>query len=105
LAKHRDRVGIIGDILKIAAQGARKTRIMYVANLSYDLLEKYLEETMSLGFLQRTMDRYGITEKGRTFLERYIEFSSKYSSVEHLVESMESEKKVLEEMCEQPQST
>jgi predicted transcriptional regulator len=99
-------VGIIADILKIAAQGARKTRIMYVANLSYDLLEKYLEETtMSLGFVQRTADGYGITEKGRAFLERYTQFSSKYSSVEQLIESMESEKRVLEKMCERPQST
>jgi len=104
LAKHRQRVDIIADILKIAAQGARKTRIMYVANLSYSQLVKYLEKTTSLGFVQSGINGYEITEKGRTFLERYIHFSSKYSSVEHLLEGIESEKRALEKMCEQPQS-
>jgi predicted transcriptional regulator len=104
LAKHRHRVDIIADILRIAAEGARKTRIMYVANLSYSILDKYLEETTDLGFVQAGMNRYEITEKGRTFLEKYTEFSSKYSSVERLIECMESEKRVLEKMCEQQQS-
>jgi len=51
MTKHRDRIGIIADLLKAAGKGARKTRIMYIANLSHGLLRKYLGLAVSLGYL------------------------------------------------------
>jgi predicted transcriptional regulator len=42
MGKYRDGLGIIADILHAAGSGAKKTRIMGVANLSYTLFEKYL---------------------------------------------------------------
>ena len=87
------------DVLDAAGQGAKKTRIMYVANLSYRLLEKYLGETIMMGFLFFGSNGYEITEKGRYFLERYKQFSSKYSKVESDMKDMLSERRTLEKLC------
>jgi predicted transcriptional regulator len=98
MVKYRRRVEIIADILKVSSRGARKTRIMYAANLSYGLLEKYLRETVGMGFVQTNGDSYEITEKGRGFLDKYLEFTNKYSKVLDQVETMRSERDVLERM-------
>jgi predicted transcriptional regulator len=100
LVKYRDRVEIVVDILNAASQGAKKTRIMYVANLSYRLLEKYLGETIRMGFLFFGSNGYEVTEKGRSFLEKYEEFSSKYSRVASDMKNMLSERRALEKLCE-----
>jgi len=98
--KYRRRFEIIADILNVAAQnGAKKTRIMYVANLSYGLLKKYLKETLKIGLMRPNNDGYEVTEKGRVFLERYSEFSSKYSRLNKELEALRFEIEVLEKMC------
>jgi predicted transcriptional regulator len=98
--KYRDRVDIIAAILNVAGNGAKKTKIMYIANLSYTLLKKYLEEIVGMRFMRFNGDGYGVTEKGRLFLERYAEFSTKYSKLESELELMRFEREVLERMCE-----
>jgi predicted transcriptional regulator len=98
MAKYRRRVEIIADILKVSSKRARKTRIMYAANLSYNLLEKYLREAMGIGFVQANGDGYEITEKGRSFLDKYLEFTHKYSKILDLIETMRFEREVLERM-------
>jgi predicted transcriptional regulator len=100
MAKYRSRVEIIADVLTVASVGAKKTRIMYFANLSYKLLEKYLAETTKIGFIHFNNGGYELTERGRRFLERYNAFSNKYSSVEKTLKNMRYEKQVLERMCE-----
>jgi predicted transcriptional regulator len=98
--KYRQRINIIADILNVASSGAKKTKIMYVANLSYQLLEKYLEETVNIGFVRFNGNGYEVTEKGRLFLEKYVQFSSRYSELKSELEIMMFEKEVLERMCE-----
>lgn len=100
MVKYRRRFEIIADILNAAENGAKKTRIMYVANLSYRLLEKYLKETLMVGLIRSNNEGYEVTEKGRIFLERYGEFSSKFSKLERELEAMRFEREVLERMCE-----
>lgn len=100
MTKYRNRVDIIADVLKVAIEGAKKTRIMYFANLSYKLLEKYLAETSNIGFLRFDNGGYEVTEMGRAFLQRYNIFSSKYSGVEKTLQSMAFEREVLEKMCQ-----
>jgi predicted transcriptional regulator len=100
MVKYRRRLDIIADILSAAIRGAKKTRIMYVANLSYRLLEKYLEETVNIGFIRLNNNGYEVTEKGRIFLEKYSQFSSRYSVLERQLDDMKFEREVLERMCE-----
>lgn len=100
MVKYRGRLEIIVDILNVATKGAKKTRIMYIANLSYQLLEKYLEETVGLGFVCFGNNCYEVTDKGRTFLEKYNDFSSRYQKVDSEFQKMLFERETLERLCE-----
>lgn len=100
IVKYRRRVDIIADILKIAIAGANKTKIMYLGNLSHRLLEKYLKQTIGAGFLSLDARSYEVTDKGKSFLEKYSEFSRKYSNLESDLKQMSFEKEALERMCQ-----
>ena len=99
MVRYRRRFEIIADIVNVAGKGAKKTRIMYIANLSYKLLEKYLGEALKVGLIHVDSDGYKATEKGQIFLERFGQFSSKYSKIEKDVEALKYEIDVLERMC------
>jgi predicted transcriptional regulator len=80
---YRNRMEIAAGILEIAKNGSRKTRIMYLGNLSFDLLQKYLDMLVNLGLLQIRNEKekvYLATEKGRRFLEDFSELQ-KHSEV------------------------
>ena len=75
MGSHRDRLQIIADILSIARDGARKTLIMYQANLSYSLLVRYLNEVLEAGFIVVNDDNtYHLTQNGQGFLERFDDY-------------------------------
>lgn len=101
MAKRR-RVEILAAILDAAVRargGARKTRIMYDANLSFSLLGKYLDETMNLGFLQHDDGAYVTTEAGLKFLEQYGRYSSRYSRLKKELDASKTNWETLEQMC------
>ena len=98
--KYRSKLHIIADILKAAENGSKKTRIMYLANLSYQLLEKYLRKVIKAGLMRHNGEFYELTEKGRIFLEKYNDFSEKMSKIRKEIEMIKFEKQVLEQMCE-----
>lgn len=85
--------------MRVAGSGARKTKIMYFANLSFLLLNRYLQDALRLGFLRLNGEKYSATKKGKAFLERYNLFSSRFSSVKADLTVLESEAQVLDEMC------
>jgi len=81
--QYRSRIQIAADILEIAKNGSRKTRIMYLGNLSFDLLQKYLDMLVNFGLLEvrgGTEKSYVATEKGQRFLEDCHELQ-KYSEM------------------------
>jgi predicted transcriptional regulator len=51
MVKYRDSLDVTAAVLEAASAGARKTRIMFQANLSYKILGKYLELAVDNGFL------------------------------------------------------
>jgi predicted transcriptional regulator len=99
MVKYRRRFQIIADIIHVAEKGAKKTKIMYFANLSYKLLQKYLDDSLRVGFIQESRDGYESTDKGRLFLEKYAEFSSKYARLVNDFEALKFEMEVLDRMC------
>lgn len=100
MKRNRRRIDIIADILKAVEKSAvKKTRIMHFANLSYALLEKYLDDVINLGFICYNNNGYEATEKGRIFLQRYMEFSVKNFRIERELEKLRFEKGILEKMC------
>ena len=65
LGGKRSDVGITLDIMRLVRRGERKTRIMYGANLSYEMLTRYLDFLLERGFIAETVDKgYAVTDKG-----------------------------------------
>jgi len=99
LGKNRDRLSIVAAILEAANSGASKTGIMFKANLSFGLLEKYLDVVMKSGFIEVESYRYTLTEQGREFLKQYRQFFERYVKAQGLLEDLVSEREKLSLMC------
>lgn len=71
--KYRDRMTIIGDILKsikASRNGRKLSQIMQSANLNYIQTKKYLNYLLNCGFLIVTeKETYAITSNGLKFLQ------------------------------------
>ncbi len=73
----RNNLDIFADILKAAGQGARKTRIVYQANLNFKIVERYIRSFVLHGFLEAIEDGTYITsQRGVLFLQQYGELVS-----------------------------
>ncbi len=73
----RNNLDICADILRTARVGAKKTRIVYQANLNFKIVEKYLRNLISKGYLEPDGDGvYVTTSKGIGFIQRYEELLS-----------------------------
>jgi predicted transcriptional regulator len=98
---YRSRFDIIADVLNVTSEKAKKTQIMYQANLSYRLLQKYLAivKRSSLVRYDRKGRCYVLTNKGREFLNSYKEYSRRASFVEKHLRSFRLKEKALEALC------
>jgi predicted transcriptional regulator len=103
LGRNRDRLRIVAAILEAANSGSSKTRIMFSANLSFKLLEKYLGLVVSAGFVQVDDSVYLLTESGREFLRRYNDFHERYAKAQELVETLGSEHAKLVRLLQRPE--
>ena len=101
MGSYRRRLDIIADILLVASRGAKKTQIMYQANLSYRLLTKYLTELKNACLIsfERRERHYVLTSRGQEFLERYKDYSRRNKHVEKGLNDVSVKKKALEELC------
>jgi len=98
LSKYRDRLEIIRDILLVVSnsEGARKTHIMYGANLGYKILVRYLDELLKLGMLGcEDGSCYRLGEKGERFLRLYEEYEKRNKDLEEQLSQLEKERKFL----------
>jgi predicted transcriptional regulator len=100
LGKNRDRISIIAAILEAANSGASKTRIMFQANLSFSLLEKYLEVAGTAGFVQNGSGKYKLTELGKEFLREYKHFHERFDRAQKMLDSLGSERERLARLCD-----
>ncbi len=101
MGNYRGRLDIIADILNVASREAKKTQIMYQANLSYKVLQKYLAEVLhaSLVHFEDSRQCYLLTDKGRRFLDAYGLYSKTSKHVEKRLNDVASRKKTLEDLC------
>ncbi|RLF09545.1 MAG: hypothetical protein DRJ68_02395 [Thermoprotei archaeon] len=87
-SRYRSRIRIITDILAVIRDHggrARPTKIMYMANLSYERLQKYLSDMLSMELIveerggyegDREVVYYVITDKGLKFLDEVERFKA-----------------------------
>jgi len=75
----RSRTEIVAEILRIAKGGARKTRIVYGANINFRLLDEYLKRLKGAGLIIEETGKNSIirtTEKGVEYLRQYENLES-----------------------------
>jgi predicted transcriptional regulator len=101
LGNYRHRHDIIADILEVVSSDAKKTQIMFKANLSYKVLMKYLSEILeaSLISFERERQCYTLTNKGHDFLNAYKDYCKINKHVEKQLSYIINSKKVLDELC------
>lgn len=101
MGNHRSRLNIIADMLFAINENAKKTQIMYRANLSYGLLIKYLEELSRscLARFEQSQGCYVLTDKGVEFLNRYRDYLKRNKYVEKQMSDVNSRRKALEALC------
>ncbi len=74
MSQRRSNLEIVAEILKIAKKGARKTRIVYGANLNFKMLGEYLAKLEQVGLIEQGENSGGLvktTEKGNQYLEQF----------------------------------
>jgi|YelNatPaOPRAMG01_1025707.scaffolds.fasta_scaffold03392_18 predicted transcriptional regulator len=109
LGVYRGKFDIIADILSVASADAKKTQIMYKANLSYKVLQHYLAEVTEAALVSFHHEKgcYVLTEKGRLFLETYRDYHRTSKNVEKHLSYLQDKKmllhKLLQNTSSQPQ--
>ncbi len=100
MGSYRSKLDIIADILTVATRKPKKTQIMYQANLSFHVLQKYLAEISgaSLICFEDETQCYSLTEKGKEFLENYKVYSKKNRYAEKIIGEVNSKKQTLENL-------
>lgn len=99
MGKYRNRLEIISDMLSVVSEndGAKKTQIMYQANLSYKLLRRYLREIVDARLVRaRDNGSYELTWKGEQFLERFRTYFERRKNVEQRYNQIMDEATLLE---------
>jgi predicted transcriptional regulator len=98
LGRYRGTLDIIADILQVVKCKAKKTRIMYQANLSYKALQRYLPQIVgaSLVDYEDETKSYILTDKGSDYLNVYQRYTEANKNVENHMKEVFSEKKSLE---------
>jgi predicted transcriptional regulator len=103
VSNYRSRLDIIADILNVASRKPKKTQIMYQANLSFRVLQKYLAEVSdaSLISFEGESQCYLLTSKGQEFLEAYKQYSRTNRQAERIIDEVNSKKQTLERLFNQ----
>jgi len=101
LGNYRSKLDITADILNVVSHNAKKTKIMYEANLSYKLLTRYLAEALESSLIHfDPKDKcYVLTPKGREFLEKYQDYLRHNHRAEKVLNDVNAKRKSLEELC------
>lgn len=71
MARRRNDLDIIADILRVAKNGAKKTHIVYGCNLNFNVVKKYLGRMQEHGLIEYKGKFWFATEKGRAFEDSF----------------------------------
>lgn len=83
--RYRSRLAICANILKMAQNGAKKTRIMRLAFLSYPRLKAYLELLTEAKLIEFRKEEgsYYTTVMGKRFLKLFSEMERQFIPKRH----------------------
>ena len=67
----RNNLDICAEILRLSEGGAKKTHLVYQANINFKMIKRYLGKLLEKEFLEQNGDLFFQTEKGDRFIEQY----------------------------------
>lgn len=67
--KNRSRIDITVDILRAAMKGSNKSRIVYEANVNFNIATRYLEMLKDKELIMHDKGLFVTTDKGKIFHE------------------------------------
>jgi len=76
----RHKLDIYADILRIATNGTRTTKLVYQANTNFTNIKRYLETLRGKELIEFNGGNPRTTEKGIRFLEKYEELMHVFGS-------------------------
>jgi len=74
----RNNLDICADILRVSRGGAKKTHLVYKANLNFNIVKRYINGLTESGLLEKSGERFYVTEEGKLFIDRYDKLSSPF---------------------------
>lgn len=76
----RHKLDIYADILRLATNGTRTTRLVYQANTNFTNIKRYLETLREKELIEFNGGNPHTTERGIRFLEKYEEMMHVFGS-------------------------
>ena len=70
----RNNLDIYADILNISRNGAKKTQIVYKANLSFAIMKKHVKALSDKGLIEQSGRLYFTTDRGINYIDQYRDF-------------------------------
>jgi len=99
---YRSKLRIVRDILSVAERtgktGSRKTHIMYGANLSHQLLVKYLKLAIKSGLINEKESRYFITNKGSQYLKTFEKYDEQIDEIKNALNHLNNQREELKKL-------
>jgi predicted transcriptional regulator len=77
----RNNLDICADILRVSRGGAKKTHLVYKANLNFNIVKKYISGLTESGLLEKNGERFYVTDEGKLFIDRYNKLSSPFHAI------------------------
>lgn len=69
----RHKLDIMADLLRLSKNGSKKTRLVYLANINFNMLKKYTTLLESKNFIYNYNDLIYTSREGFDFLRQYNE--------------------------------
>lgn len=82
MVKKRSNLEISADVLRIAKEGAKKSHIVYKANLNFELVNTYLKHLQETGLINFAPDDdhlFKTTSKGVEYINQYTKLVNTFN--------------------------
>ncbi|MCD4821665.1 transcriptional regulator [Methanococcoides sp. SA1] len=77
----RGKIEIMVDILNVVKKSqVTKTAIVYNANLNFNRADQYINMMMDVGLVEKTSNKYSITDLGSEYLYKINDMDSIFSA-------------------------
>ena len=75
----RHKLDVIFEILSLAQDGVRRTRLVYLTNINFLMLRRYLNVLFRMGLIEDRGKMLATKTRGVWFVDEYEGFTSRWS--------------------------